>query len=166
MGRRDVGEGVVPAAPGCGILHVGGDEFGLDRIKHAGVPELERVVRAGEDEVPEIFPGATLDRKPRELLTGRHRGLRQFDVRKRLRPFPREEIAMGRARRDDDDDLALLLGGGDELVPLLIAAALCERLQDVHRGMTLDDLLRWAGATIEQYNQCAARHKALSEWAR
>jgi hypothetical protein len=46
------------------------------------------------------------------------------------------------------------------------AAQLCERLQDVHRGMTLDDLLRWAGVTIEQYNRCAARHKALSDWAR
>lgn len=51
-------------------------------------------------------------------------------------------------------------------VPPTEAAALCERLQDVHRGMTLDDLLRWAGVTIETYNRCAAKHKALSEWAR
>ncbi len=46
------------------------------------------------------------------------------------------------------------------------AAALCERLQDVHRGMTLDELLEWAGVTVEQFNRCAAKHKALSEWAR
>ena len=46
------------------------------------------------------------------------------------------------------------------------SAALCERLQDVHRDMTMDDLLKWAGITIEQYNRCAAKHKALSDWAR
>jgi hypothetical protein len=32
--------------------------------------------------------------------------------------------------------------------------------------MTLDDLLKWAGITVEQYNRCAAKHKALSDWAR
>ena len=46
------------------------------------------------------------------------------------------------------------------------ATAYCERLPDVRRGMTLDDILRWAGITVETYNRCAARHKALSDWAR
>lgn len=32
--------------------------------------------------------------------------------------------------------------------------------------MSLDDLARWAGLTIEQYYDCAERHKALSEWSR
>ncbi|MFD0738251.1 hypothetical protein ACFQZQ_02970 [Lysobacter koreensis] len=42
----------------------------------------------------------------------------------------------------------------------------CERLADVPRGLTFDEALRWMGGTIEQYNRCAERHKALVEWAK
>jgi len=43
---------------------------------------------------------------------------------------------------------------------------LCERLRDAHHGMTQDELESWAGDAIGKYNRCAARHKALSDWAR
>jgi len=46
------------------------------------------------------------------------------------------------------------------------ASQLCEQLPDVQHGMTLDDLLRWAGVVVDDYNDCAARHRALSDWAR
>lgn len=45
------------------------------------------------------------------------------------------------------------------------AAAYCQALPDTHKGMTLDDILRWAGITVERFNDCAIRHKALSDWA-
>lgn len=44
------------------------------------------------------------------------------------------------------------------------AMILCERLGDLRDPVTLDDLARWAGITIEQYNRCAARHKALVDY--
>jgi hypothetical protein len=46
------------------------------------------------------------------------------------------------------------------------AVQLCQNLPDVSHGMTLDDLLRWAGIAVERHNQCMARHKALGDWAR
>lgn len=42
----------------------------------------------------------------------------------------------------------------------------CAPLPDVQVGMTLDDLLRWAGISIETHNRCIADHHALRSYVR
>jgi hypothetical protein len=42
----------------------------------------------------------------------------------------------------------------------------CLPLPDVRHGMTMDDLLRWAGVSIEIHNRCIVDHHNLREYQR